>query len=91
MTDQINTRAGTYRTTRRAMMSAFDELPLAARRALADAVENWAPQPLLDRYGRGARAVSLRSLVRAWDQREVSKRADQRARSIGPYKGNARM
>jgi len=85
---------GNYRSSLENYMRAFDKLPPAARRALADAVVgNWATQPLLTRYRRGDAAYStgdeIASTIRRWDQRELAERERQRALAIGPYKGNA--
>src|SRR5262249_35338589 len=40
----VNSVSRNYRTTPELMMAAFDRLPPRARRALADAVENWVAQ-----------------------------------------------
>jgi tricorn protease-like protein len=44
---------GSYRTTRKAAMRAYDKLPPSVRRALGDAVYAWAPQPFLTLLRRG--------------------------------------
>jgi len=48
-----NSTGGSYYTTTKAMMKAYDKLPPAARQAFANSIENWVPQPLLTRYRRG--------------------------------------
>jgi hypothetical protein len=42
-----NTVGGSYRTTTQNTMQAFDKLSKSAREALTNAVESWAPQPIL--------------------------------------------
>jgi hypothetical protein len=71
-------------------MRAYDQLPPPARHALAEAVENWAPQPILDRYRRGAhRPGQLTGLIRQWDRKAVTRREEERACAVGVYRGNA--
>jgi uncharacterized protein DUF6525 len=48
-----NVRGGNYRTTKENAMKAFDKLPPEARSALANAVEDWVPQPFLTKLWRG--------------------------------------
>ena len=50
--DTINDLGGTYPTTAPEMMAAYDELSPPERAALAQAVENWVPQPLLAGFRR---------------------------------------
>lgn len=87
-----NTRDGNYRTTIEATMRAFDKLPLSARRALADSVEDWATVPVITWHNRGRNGFvtgpDIAKAVARWDRKELRKREDQRARAIGPYKGN---
>jgi hypothetical protein len=45
---------GSYRTTLTAVIRAYDKLPPLARRALADAVFDWAPQQFLSLHRSGA-------------------------------------
>jgi hypothetical protein len=82
---------GGYRTTAEAMMKAYDKLPAAARRALADAVGNWAPQPYLTRYRRGAFKTGSEIAwdVRCADIELLNKFEEQRRLAVGAYKGNA--
>src|SRR5262245_55431785 len=86
-----NTHHGSYPTTTEAMMRAFDALPPAARKALADAIENWVPQPLLTRYRRGQFRAGgeIAAIIGRWDRNELVKRQEQRRRAAGAYKGNA--
>ncbi len=69
-------------------MLADDRLPPEARRALASAVEDWVPQPLLTKYRRGTTAADIAAFVALWDRQELAKRERQRAGAIGPYSGN---
>jgi hypothetical protein len=46
---------GSYRTTPRLGMAAFDKLPPSAREALHYAAFNWATQPVLTRHKRGVK------------------------------------
>ena len=88
----MNYENGRYYTTLEADMRAFDELPPAARRALADSIRgNYAAQPLLRGYRRGRYSTGdeIARLVHFFDQRELEKREKQRALAIGPYSGNA--
>jgi len=85
-----NSTGGSYYTTTKAMMKAYDKLPPAARQAFANSIENWVPQPLLTRYRRGwlKTGSECADLVNHWDLRELAKREEQRRRAVGPYKGN---
>lgn len=84
-----NDLGGSYRTTRELMMIASDRLPAEARRALANAVENWVPQPFVTKYRRGQLdAADIVQRVALWDRKELAARENQRARAVGPYKGN---
>lgn len=69
-------------------MAAFDRLPRSVRAALRDSLENWAPQPIRTRFERGMSAKDIVKAIAKWDANELAKREDQRARAIGPYKGN---
>jgi hypothetical protein len=62
---------GTYWTTLEAMMRAFDELPPSVRRALANAVFDWATPPLLREYhdGKSPRKI-IKDLAR-WEREEL--------------------
>jgi len=73
------------------MMKAFDKLPPAARRALANAVDNWVPQPFLTRYRQGwfKTGSEIADRIKQADLRELAKREQQRRRAVGVYKGNA--
>src|ERR1051326_9573218 len=85
-----NARGGSYRTTTALAMAAYDRLPSEARHALADAVGNWVAQPLLTPYRRGTwDAADIVAQIDRWNRQELAKWEDQRARAVGPYKGNA--
>jgi len=85
-----NSKGGNYYTTAELTMAAYDKLPPAARRALANAMGNWAPQPYLTRYKRGV--IKTGQAIASWVQyadRELLKKYErQRRLAIGPYKGN---
>ena len=75
---------GSYPTTPEKMMAAFDELPPSARKALADAVENWVSQPVLTRWRRGQRGYrngrEIAERVAEWDRKEDAKIEAKRGR-----------
>jgi hypothetical protein len=58
---------GSYRTTTKAVMKAYDKLPLEVRRALQNANHDWVPQPLLTQLHRGLTPTTLVKLIRVWD------------------------
>ena len=72
-------------------MAAFDKLPPAARKALANAIENWAAQPLLTRYRRRVfkTGSEIAAVVLHADQKLLKRWEWQRRRAVGAYKGNA--
>ncbi len=74
-------------------MRAFDKLPKSAREALANAVEDWVPQPILTRHNNQWRGyetgAEIAATIAKWDREELAKREDQRRRAVGPSKGNA--
>ena len=82
---------GSYRTTKANMMRAFDKLPPEARAALADAVGNWAPQPILTGFRRGypgyRDGAEIARKIARWNAEEIAKREEQRSRGVGPYQG----
>ena len=85
-----NNNRGSYRMTAALAMAAYDRLPPEARHALANAVDNWVAQPLLTWYRRGKlEAADIVAQIDRWNRRELAKWEDQRARAIGPYRGNA--
>lgn len=84
-----NTVGGNYRTTLRAKMAAFDKLPAPVRAALANAVADWAPQPFVTAYRGGASVAYLLGVISHADQHELERRAHQRERRLGPYRGLA--
>ncbi len=87
-----NTRDGNYLTTPENMMRAFDKPPPTARRALANALEDWVPKPLLTRHRQGRRGYAtgadIAATVARWDAQEAEKRDQDRLRAVGAYKGN---
>jgi len=84
---------GSYRTTTKAMMAAYDKLPPAARRAFANALDNWVPQPLLTAYRRGRAGYQtggeIAKVLANWEEKERAKREQKRRYATGAYKGNA--
>jgi Family of unknown function (DUF6525) len=87
-----NSVTGSYYTTPQRSMAAFDKLPKSPREALADAVENWAPQTILTAHNRQKRGfetgTEIAATIARWNREELAKCKDQRRRAIGPYKGN---
>ena len=67
-----------YRTNSKKVMQAFDKLPPAARKALADAVFNWSPQAIAARWSRGVAGFKtghdIAQHVSSRDATEISKR-----------------
>jgi hypothetical protein len=64
--------SGSYRTTREAMMASYDRLPRTVRNALANAVENWVPQPLETEWKTGRYKPSdLAKMVAKWNRNET--------------------
>lgn len=63
--------SGSYATTLEFQMAAFDKLPSEIRQRLANAVDNWVPQPLLSKWRRcGNKALVLAEIDR-WDAIET--------------------
>lgn len=87
----VNCKEGTYRTTPELAMAAFDKLPPVARKAFANAVANYAPQPWLTRYRRGEFKTGdeIAVWVRLYDLPQLEQWEEQRQLAIGAYKGNA--
>jgi Family of unknown function (DUF6525) len=87
-----NSVDGGYRTTEKLSMRAFDKLPKSAREALAGAIENWVPQPILTRHNNQRRGyetgAEIAATVDRWNREELATRENQRRRAVGPYKGN---
>jgi hypothetical protein len=66
MMNASNSRNGTFRTTPRKTMEAFDNLPSVARQILANAFYNWATQPILRGYrGKNRQYGSANRIVRS--------------------------
>ena len=87
-----NSVDGNYRITPQLSMRAFDKLPKSARETLANAVEDWVPQPILTRHNKQKcgleTGTEIAATIAEWDIEELVKREDQRRRAVGPYKGN---
>ena len=83
-----NVRDGNYRSTRASSMKAFDRLPPEVRQALANAVDDWATQPLLTFLRRDLGPSTVVSLIRRWDRSELAHRERDRAAARGVYSGN---
>jgi hypothetical protein len=87
-----NSVTGSYQTTPQRTMRAFDKLPKSARKALANAVADWAPQPILTEHNRQTKGhetgAEIAATIEQWNREELAKREDQRRRAAGPYKGN---
>lgn len=68
---------GSYRTTPKLMMAAFDKLPPTARQAIANAAFSWAPQPVLTRWRRGVPGYhtgkAIATKVQEWDRKQIAK------------------
>jgi hypothetical protein len=73
-------------------MRAFDKLPKSAREALANAVADWVPQPILTWHNRQRRGyetgAEIAATIERWNREELATRENQRRRAVGPYKGN---
>jgi hypothetical protein len=74
-----NSRGGSYRTTKANMMRAFDKLPPEVRLALANAVSNHVPQPLLTHLKRGADPSLLLALISIWDRQDLARERKRNA------------
>jgi Family of unknown function (DUF6525) len=77
-----------YRTTTANAMRAFDRLPPEVRIALANAADNWVPQRLVTMLRRDWSVTGVLRLIETWNAQELAKRERDRARAVGPYKGN---
>ena len=74
---------GSYKTTQKAAMEAFDKLRPELREALRNAEQNWAPQPFLTQYRRGLGVEMLALLIRHADQKDRA--AAERKLEAGTY------
>lgn len=83
-----NVRGGNYSTTKENAMKAFDKLPPEVRSALANAAEDWVPQPFLTWLRRGSDVKALVAIIGSWDARELARREHDRSTARGVYKGN---
>jgi hypothetical protein len=73
----MSNSSGSYRSTDQAAMRAYDKLPPAARKALADAAFNWAPQPIVTKWNRGyvgyKTGPDIARKVVEWDADRIAK------------------
>ena len=67
---------GSYRTTAKLTMAAYDKLPPSARKSLLDAVFCWATQPILTRWRNGmpgyGSGKDVAKTIRAMDGRALA-------------------
>lgn len=61
---------GNYQTTTENIMKAFDKLPSAVRIALANAMDNWVPQPLLSKIRAGQSVGKIIETIDRWNEIE---------------------
>ena len=68
---------GSYPTTKERTMAAYDKLPPSARKALQDALVDWAVQPIYSSWRNGRKGFKTGSDIAArvaeWDQKQLSK------------------
>ncbi len=68
---------GSYKTTQKNMMAAFDKLPPTARAALANAAFNWAPQPIRTHWNRASKGyrngAEIAATIARWDADKIAK------------------
>ena len=70
----VSNGSGSYPTTPAAVMCAYDKLPPAVRRALADAVFHWATQPFLTRLRRdGYSPEEIVELIAELEREELAR------------------
>ena len=79
----LTNSAGNFRTTVRAIMRAFDKLPMPVRVALSESVADWAPQPILRDYRSGVRVSGILAAIKDANARELTKREGERQLAIG--------
>lgn len=80
---------GSYAISEKAFWRAYDDLPRAARDALKEAAANWVPTPWSRLWKAGGITPSaIVADIKRADASEYAKLERQRARAIGPYKGN---
>jgi hypothetical protein len=71
---------GTYPTTRANLMRAYDKLPPVVRRALANAVFNYAAQPFLTDLRRGRSPREIVEEIARCDRLELERERNGRGR-----------
>ena len=71
----MSNSSGAYYTTPENAMKAFDKLPPSARKALAEAAFNYAPQPIVTRWRRGQHGYrtgpEIADAVARWDRKRL--------------------
>jgi hypothetical protein len=81
---------GSYPCTLEAKMKAFDKLPRSVRHAIANAHDDWVPQPLLTRFRRGVSAAMLVKRIAWWNTQEERKAMERLLRRIDQTGGKAK-
>jgi Family of unknown function (DUF6525) len=77
----VSNDRGSYPTTLAAVMRAYDKLPPVVRRALADAIFDWVPQPFLtDLRRRGYSPEKIVKLIAELDRKELAREIEKRNR-----------
>jgi hypothetical protein len=73
----MSNSSGSYYSTTQNTMRAYDKLPPAARKALADAAFNWAPQPIVTKWNRGCAGYKtgpdIARKISEWDADRIAK------------------
>ena len=68
---------GSYSTTKERTMAAYDKLPATARKALQDALVDWASQPIYSRWRDGRKGyktgADIAARVAEWDRQQLAK------------------
>jgi hypothetical protein len=70
----VGNGSGSYRSTLQNHMKAFDKLPPTLRQALANAVFDWATQPILTLWRRdGLNVKEIAKRIAKWDREMIAK------------------
>jgi hypothetical protein len=81
MEDVMSNSQGSYCVTSENNMKAYDKLPPSARKALQDAVFDWACPPIVTRWRNGRKGYKtgkdLAARIAEWDQKKLAKRGRQ--------------
>jgi hypothetical protein len=68
---------GSYQSTLKNSMAAYDRLPPTARLALQNAVFAWAPQPIRTKHNRGVKGyrtgAEIATTIATWDKAKIKK------------------